>query len=138
MLTHHVPHAPLRPSLHVGCDDVDERHALSQSRTDWTAIATFDWARLIRWNHKSRPFEKGSNGRMFRHFSVRDCTLIAALMMLWSLSTDADTRHLFVVIVPQARQPTPPPPNFPAQPPLIPLGGLPNGHPLPSCRKPLG
>jgi hypothetical protein len=63
--------------------------------------------------------EKGPNGQMSRRLSVRDCILIAAAMMiLWPLSTDANTRQVFVVIVPQARQPRPPPPIFPAQPPL--------------------
>ncbi len=62
--------------------------------------------------------EKGPKGQMSRHLSVRDCILIAAAMMLWPLSTDADTRQVFVVIVPQVRQPRPPPPIFPAQPPL--------------------
>jgi hypothetical protein len=56
-------------------------------------------------------------GQMSRYLSFRVCILIAAAMMLWPPSTDADTRHLFLVIVPQARQSTPPP-IFSAQPPL--------------------
>src|ERR1700730_6769372 len=55
---------------------------------------------------------------MSRHISVRDCLLFAAAMMLWPLSTDADTRQVFGVIVPRARRPAPPPPMFSAQPPL--------------------
>jgi hypothetical protein len=46
-------------------------------------------------------------------------TLIAAAMALWAVSANADPKHLFVVIVPTWRPPTPPPPAIQAPAPLL-------------------
>jgi hypothetical protein len=65
--------------------------------------------------------------------------LIAGATMLSPLLAEADGRHVLVVIVPPARQPSPPPQIFPPQPalqwaPPLPLGLTPGRRsPPPRC-----
>ena len=54
---------------------------------------------------------------MSRHLQLSMLGVVAVTS--WPLSADADARHLFVVIMPPARQPSPPPPpSFSSQAPL--------------------
>ena len=56
--------------------------------------------------------------RIARWHWVRICMLIAAATASWPVLAGADTGHVVVVIVPSFRPESPPPPRFPAQPPL--------------------
>ena len=56
--------------------------------------------------------------RIARWHWVRICMLIAAATASWPVFAGADTGHVVVVIVPSFRPESPPPPRFPAQPPL--------------------
>ncbi len=111
------------------------------------AVFVRGFAGLIKINAKGRCSDQSRanigrqdlRGRMSPRFWVRLWLFSAAAIMPWPLPADADPSHLFVVIVPPARRPSPPPaPNFPPQAPLQwaphPSQGLTPGRRSPTAR----